>query len=81
MMDRKIRPTSSGDPLVEFIMSQSGLANALLLQHWDDGTGHCKVCSAGGQAGRYVWPCQTAVAAETAARHRLHGWPEKRKGA
>ena len=64
--------TITGDPLVEFIALQSGLADALLREHQNDGTGHCTVCSAGGQTWRYVWPCWTAIAAKVADR-RVEG--------
>jgi transposase len=43
------------------------MAEALLELHGDDGSGHCSVCSAGGQSGRFVWPCRTVAAARTAA--------------
>ena len=33
------------------------LPRALLEIHADDGTGHCQVCSAGAQTGRYQHPC------------------------
>ena len=58
------------DPLVEFILGHAGMAEVLLDQHRDDGTGHCRVCTTGGQAGRPVWPCTTFVAAEAVARQR-----------
>ena len=60
------------DPLAVFIESQAGMAEALLGQHNDDGTGHCRVCTCGGQAGRQVWPCTTFVAAKAAAAGRRH---------
>jgi hypothetical protein len=40
----------------------------LLAQHVDDGTGHCRVCTAGGQTGRYRHPCALQLAAEEARR-------------
>jgi hypothetical protein len=46
------------------------MAEALLELHGDDGSGHCSVCSAGGQSGRFVWPCRTVAAARTAALPR-----------
>jgi hypothetical protein len=45
------------DPLVMLIRSQPGMAQRLLAQHTDDGTGRCRVCSGGGQTGRFRWPC------------------------
>jgi hypothetical protein len=68
LMDRWEHPTSDDDPFVQFILSQPGMTAALLREHRDDGHGHCAVCSTGGQAGRYVWPCNTAVAAHSAAQ-------------
>ncbi len=34
-------------------------AAALLAQHVEDGTGHCRVCSSGAQSGRSRGPCTT----------------------
>ncbi len=45
-------------PIVEFIARHPGMAGRLLVQHGDDGDGRCRVCSAGAQTGRQVWPCQ-----------------------
>lgn len=45
------------NPLVELIRSQPGMADRLLVDHSDDGSGRCRVCSNGGQTGRYRWPC------------------------
>jgi hypothetical protein len=70
LMDWQECLVGENSALVEFIMAQAGLTDALLRQHRSDGTGHCAVCSTGGQAGRYVWPCQIAVAALAAAGHR-----------
>lgn len=44
-------------PIVDFIAAEPGLAQRLLAEHADDGAGRCGVCSEGGQAGRYRWPC------------------------
>ncbi|OZM83600.1 hypothetical protein [Pseudonocardia sp. MH-G8] len=41
-----------------FLAGQPTAVARLLAEHVDDGTGHCRVCSAGPQAGRKVWPCQ-----------------------
>jgi hypothetical protein len=51
--------------IVEF-MVRFGVADTLLRIHVNDGTGHCRVCSAGPQAGRTVWPCRLRVLAEKA---------------
>lgn len=45
------------NPLVALIRSQPGMAERLLADHTDDGTGRCRCCSSGGQTGRYQWPC------------------------
>jgi hypothetical protein len=66
--------------IVEFL-SRDGRAARLAAQHGDDGTGHCRCCSAGGQAGRSTWPCSLAglaargagLAASRAGRPRLLG--------
>jgi len=44
-------------PLVVLIRSQPGMAERLLAEHADDGSGRCRVCSTGGQTGRFPWPC------------------------
>jgi hypothetical protein len=38
----------------------------VLARHVDDGTGHCCVCTAGGQTGRYRHPCVIQLAAADA---------------
>jgi penicillin-binding protein 2 len=40
---------------------------ASLSGHLAAGTGHCRQCTSGAQAGRHVWPCQTYLAACKAA--------------
>lgn len=50
-------------PLAAFICSHPGARARILAEHVDDGTGHCRRCSAGGQTGRYVWPCVLHVSA------------------
>ena len=47
------------DPVVVFL-AVDGRADRLLAEHVDDTTGHCRVCSAGGQSGRTTWPCSIA---------------------
>lgn len=53
--------------LVVLMASQDGMAAATMRKHANDGTGHCCLCTAGAQTGRYAWPCQTYLAAEEAA--------------
>lgn len=56
--------------LVKFLRSQPPSASGeLLRRHREDGTGHCMVCSGGGQRGRFTWPCQLYAAAAHAAEH------------
>jgi hypothetical protein len=47
------------DPVVEFL-ARDDRAKRLAAEHVDDGTGHCRSCSAGPQAGRHTWPCTLA---------------------
>ncbi len=59
--------------IVAFIAGEPGMAQRMLDEHADDGTGHCRVCSAGPQAGRKVWPCPLRGLAEQASRHKPGG--------
>jgi hypothetical protein len=68
-LDGAARPTLGGvddNPLVALIVSEPGMAERLLTQHVDDGTGRCAICTGGSQSGRFVWPCQTQMAAAAA---------------
>jgi hypothetical protein len=56
------------EALIALIIARPGMAARLIAEHTDDGTGHCRVCSAGGQSGRYVYPCAIRLAADEAAR-------------
>lgn len=53
--------------LVRFLRRHRPADDRLLRAHQDDGSGHCAVCTTGGQAGRLVWPCQLYTAAWKAA--------------
>jgi hypothetical protein len=55
-------------PLVQMILSQSGMAARLIEEHVDDGSGRCRGCPVGGQRGRHSWPCTLRLAAEEAQR-------------
>jgi hypothetical protein len=66
-------PVVAMNPLVIFIRSQPGMAERLLADHADDGSGRCRVCSAGAQAGRYRWPCALHRAATDASTHDAVG--------
>lgn len=59
------------EQLVALIRSQPGMAERLLAQHRDDGTGRCTACMVGAQSGRLPWPCQIRVAAEAARMSTL----------
>jgi hypothetical protein len=71
------------DALIELIITEPGMAERLLGQHTDDGTGRCRVCTAGGQTGHYPYPCIFRLAADEAnhRRRRPHDmtdpWPVK----
>ena len=54
---RELRCAMSKNPLVLLICSEPGMADRLLVEHADDGSGRCRVCSIGGQTGRFRWPC------------------------
>lgn len=63
----------SADPVVLFIARCRGrvfgetLAQTLLREHLDDGSGHCKVCTTGAQSARVTFPCPTYDVASAAA--------------
>jgi len=46
------------------------MAERIVGQHADDGSGHCRLCTGGAQTGNYRWPCQTYLAAKRAAESR-----------
>jgi hypothetical protein len=56
----------AANPLVVLIRSQPGMADRLLAEHADDGSGRCRVCSSGALTGRYRWPCAIQRAATDA---------------
>lgn len=60
-------------PLLDLILGVPNMAERLLATHTDDGSGHCRACPLGGQAGRHRWPCSIfdyAVRAREIARER-----------
>ena len=71
-MARPIRAVSAGaevvNPLVVLIRSQPGMAERLLAEHADDGSGRCRCCTSGAGAGRYQFPCAIRRAATDAAK-------------
>jgi hypothetical protein len=52
--------------LVEFIVNNPGLSDALISEHIDDGRGHCRACALGAQRGYYTFPCDIRCTAERA---------------
>jgi hypothetical protein len=72
------------NPLVALMVSQPGMAERLLAVHTDDGTGRCRVCSDGAQAGHHAWPCSihgyaTRAVIEVAAVPRPAALPLARR--
>jgi hypothetical protein len=53
-------------PLVQFIVNNPGLADALIAQHVDDGSGYCRSCALGAQRGFHKYPCDIRRTAERA---------------
>lgn len=71
------------DELAEVLAECGGLAGRLVELHTDDGRGRCPVCSAGGQTGRYVFPCNIRSLATRALRlqaERLAGEALRKPG-
>jgi hypothetical protein len=60
----------TGDPqraaLTAFLAARPAARARLLAVHVDDDTGQCRACTIGGQAGRPLWPCSIATAAQAA---------------
>jgi hypothetical protein len=59
--------------LASLIVDEPGAVAALLEQHVDDGHGHCRTCTLGGQRGNQTWPCTIYAAAVIAAKRSLRG--------
>lgn len=53
-------------PLVQFIVNNPGLADALLAEHVDDGRGYCRACALGAQRGYQRFKCEIRRTAERA---------------
>jgi hypothetical protein len=58
--------TGGVSPLVQFIVNNPGLADVLLAQHVDDGSGYCRACALGAQRGYHRYPCFIRCTAERA---------------
>jgi hypothetical protein len=52
--------------LAALLAANPEAATKLIADHRDDGTGHCRVCRIGGQAGFQTWPCPIFCVAEAA---------------
>jgi hypothetical protein len=68
---RATAPRASLPTLVAFIRSEPGMAERLLAEHADDGSGRCRVRVRRAQSGRYQFPCAIARAATDAG---TPGW-------
>jgi hypothetical protein len=60
----------SADALVAFLVEQPSAIRRLLAAHVNDGRGHCRTCTTGGQQGYLSWPCTIHSAASKAAEIR-----------
>jgi hypothetical protein len=56
------------DPVITFMAGEPGMAERILAEHVDDGTGHCAGCTWNERA-RPVVPCLTRHYAELAVQH------------
>ncbi len=65
--DGEARASAAFVELVILMMNNPNMPDDLVRQHANDGNGRCRLCTAGAQTGRYVWPCQTYRAAARAA--------------
>ena len=54
--------------IADAVAAIPGLAERLRNEHVDDGTGHCRACPIGGQAGFKTWPCPLREVADAALR-------------
>jgi hypothetical protein len=68
----------SADALAAFLVDQPTAIGRLLADHVDDGRGHCRTCTIGGQQGFLAWPCTIYIAASKAARARKVRTPPPR---
>lgn len=59
-------PSALFAELTLLFLGEPAAVEQLLAQHVDDGTGHCRVCTAGAQSGHYRHPCLIQLAAEEA---------------
>jgi len=66
-------PSPLATELAMLFRAQPDAIAQLIAEHYDDGTGHCGVCTSGGQVGRSIWPCRLRDLAEQASRRALGG--------
>jgi hypothetical protein len=66
-MSKDSNPPPPTGLIVGFIAGEPGMAERMLVEHADDGTGHGRLCTAGPQAGRHTHPCRLRVLAEQAS--------------
>ncbi|MGD9528664.1 MAG: hypothetical protein AB7I38_17150 [Dehalococcoidia bacterium] len=62
---------SAASPMIEFLVAAPDVTARLLATHVDDGSGHCRACPLGAQAGYHTWPCSIVTAARRAAAEPL----------
>jgi hypothetical protein len=55
-------------PIVEFIAREPGMAERMLAEHANDGSGHCRTCVRRQGGAAQVWPCPLYGLAEQASR-------------
>jgi hypothetical protein len=65
-----VTPPFVSSPLVDYVAASPGLAETLVSEHCDDGTGHCPRCALGAQTGYQSWPCTIAAVAARAVELR-----------
>ena len=56
--------------IVAFIAGEPGMAQRMLDQHVDDGSGHCRTCLRRQDGAAQVWPCPLHGLAEQASKHK-----------
>jgi hypothetical protein len=56
-------PSALFAELTLLFLGEPAAVEQMLAQHVDDGTGHCRVCTAGGQTGHYRHPSLIHLAA------------------
>lgn len=57
--------------VVETLAAVPGSGERLVVEHRNDGSGRCRVCTIGAQAGNQQWPCWLYNAGTEARRREL----------